>query len=362
MITGGIVLGAGITAEEIHETKGDLLIKIQEEREAIKQKLLENQSKMKTLNLNSRILLKEADFYSKPTAPAYGFSMIGGFKKADSVSKDWKGSVRGDTSMDKLRKRFNEVHGNSSVAGEKGTLLGAAQYTHNNKASGYASSGWINMSGNYHSNTNVYDAEAKLFILPVVKAPVVIEPTVPNVAFTVPTAPTVIPVTSPAIASITVGAVNVTAPTVVTPTVTLPTTPTAPGDIIVTVNEPNINVNIGTINVAGPGVLNIPNLVTPNIVISLNPVAPPSIIPPSPTSPSVSTPTAPAAPNFVSYVAPGGSWLGGFTAYQGVNYFNPAILYANTNSLASLGTPANLASGSVRRQTDPALPLFSNIR
>ena len=288
--------------------------------------------------------------------------MIGGFKKADSVSKDWKGSVRGDTSMDKLRKRFNEVHGTSAETGEKGTLLGAAQYTHNNKASGYASSGWINMSGNYHSNTNVYDAEAKLFILPVVKAPVVIEPTVPNVAFTVPTAPTVIPVTSPAIASITVGAVNVTAPTVVTPTVTLPTTPTAPGDIIVTVNEPNINVNIGTINVAGPGVLNIPNLVTPNIVISLNPVAPPSIIPPSPTSPSVSTPTAPAAPNFVSYVAPGGSWLGGFTAYQGVNYFNPAILYANTNSLASLGTPANLASGSVRRQTDPALPLFSNIR
>lgn len=359
MITGGIALGAGITAEEIHETKGDLLIKIQEEREAIKQKLLENQSKMKTLNLDSRILLKEADFYSKPTAPAYGFSMIGGFKKADSVSKDWKGSVRGDTSMDKLRKRFNEVHGTSAETGEKGTLLGAAQYTHNNKASGYASSGWINMSGNYHSNTNVYDAEAKLFILPVVKAPVVIEPTVPNVAFTVPTAPTVIPVTSPAIASITVGAVNVTAPTVVTPTVTLPTTPTAPGDIIVTVNEPNINVNIGTINVAGPGVLNIPNLVTPNIVISLNPVAPPSIIPPSP---SVSTPTAPAAPNFVSYVAPGGSWLGGFTAYQGVNYFNPAILYANTNSLASLGTPANLASGSVRRQTDPALPLFSNMQ
>ena len=59
--------------------------------------------------------------------------MIGGFKKADSVSKDWKGSVRGDTSMDKLRKRFNEVHGTSTETGEKGTLLGAAQYTHNNK-------------------------------------------------------------------------------------------------------------------------------------------------------------------------------------------------------------------------------------
>ncbi|WP_462425097.1 autotransporter-associated N-terminal domain-containing protein [Fusobacterium sp. THCT13E1] len=359
MITGGIAAGAGITAEEIHETKEELLTKIQREREEIKQKLLENDSKLKALNLDSRILLKEADFYSKPVEPAYGFTMIGGFKKADSVGKDWKGSVRGDTPMDKMRKRFNEVHGNSTENGEKGTLLEAAQYTHNNRAGGYASSGWINMNGNYHLNTNVYDAEAKLFILPVVKAPVVIEPTIPNVSFTVPTAPTVIPVTSPAIASITVGAVNVTAPTVVTPTVTLPTTPAAPGDITVTVNEPNINVNIGAINVAGPGVLNIPNLVTPNIVISLNPVAPPSIIPPSP---SVSTPAAPAAPNFVSYVAPGGSWLGGYTAYQGVNYFNPAILYANTNSLASLGTTANLASGSVRRQTDTAMPLFSNMQ
>ncbi|SQJ03172.1 Uncharacterised protein [Fusobacterium ulcerans] len=319
MITGGIALGAGITAEEIHETKGDLLIKIQEEREAIKQKLLENQSKMKTLNLDSRILLKEADFYSKPTAPAYGFSMIGGFKKADSVSKDWKGSVRGDTSMDKLRKRFNEVHGNSSVAGEKGTLLGAAQYTHNNKTSGYASSGWINMNGNYHSNTNVYDAEAKLFILPVVKAPVVIEPTVPNVAFTVPTAPTVIPVTSPAIASITVGAVNVTAPTVVTPTVSLPTTPTAPGDIRVTVNEPNINVNIGAINVAGPGVLNIPTLSTPVLNISVPINLPPRVEDPNPV---VTTPDSPAAPNFEVYVRKRGNWLYGVSANGTTSGFN----------------------------------------
>ncbi|MHD0318638.1 autotransporter-associated N-terminal domain-containing protein, partial [Fusobacterium sp. THCT1E2] len=132
MITGGIAAGAGITAEEIYETKGELLRKIQREREEIKQKLLENDSKLKALNLDSRILLKEADFYSKPVEPAYGFTMIGGFKKADSVGKDWKGSARGDTPMDKMRKRFNEVHGNSAEKGEKGTLLEAAQYTHNN--------------------------------------------------------------------------------------------------------------------------------------------------------------------------------------------------------------------------------------
>ena len=365
MITGGISFGAGITAEDIQETKSDLLTRIQLEKEEIQRKLLENQGRLKALNLDSRVLLKEADFYSKPTEPAYGFTMIGGYKKADSVDKDWKGSVRNDTPMDKMRKRFNEVHGNSSEAGEKGTLLGAAQYTHNSKTGGYMSSGWVNMNSSYHLNTNVYDAEAKLFILPVVKAPVVIEPTVPNVTFTVPAAPTVIPVTSPAIASINVGAVNVTAPTVVTPTVTLPTAPTAPGDITVTVNEPNINVSIGAINVAGPGALNIPNLVTPNIVISLNPVAPPSIIPPSP---SVSTPIAPSAPTFTSYVAPGGTWLnmsgeGGPVGHglRGYNNFNSNVLAASTTALQSNGTAGNLAIGQVRRLTDTAMPLFGGM-
>ncbi len=151
------------------------------------------------------------------------------------------------------------------------------------------------MNSNYHLNTHVYDAEAKLFILPVVKAPVVIEPTVPNVTFTVPAAPTVIPVTSPSIASINVGAVNITAPTVVTPTVTLPTAPVAPGDITVTVNEPNINVSIGAINVAGPGALNIPTLSTPTLNITVPVNLPPRVEDPNPV---VTTPDSPAAPNF----------------------------------------------------------------
>lgn len=311
MITGGISFGEGITAEDIQESKNDLLTRIQMEKEEIQKKILENQGKLKALNLDSRVLLKEADFYSKPTVPAYGFTIIGGYTKADSVDKGWQGSVRNDTPMDKLRKRFNEVHGNSSEAGEKGTLLGAAQYTYNNKNGGYLSSGWINMNGNYHLNTNVYDAEAKLFILPVVKAPVVIEPTVPNVSFTVPAAPTVIPVTSPAIASINVGTINVPTPTVVTPTVTLPTAPTAPGDITVTVNEPNINVSIGAINVAGPGTLNIPTLSTPTLNITVPVNLPPRVEDPNPV---VTTPDSPAAPSFNVYVRKRGNWLYGVSA------------------------------------------------
>ncbi|MHD0319505.1 hypothetical protein ABDA05_18060, partial [Fusobacterium sp. THCT1E2] len=133
----------------------------------------------------------------------------------------------------------------------------------------------------------------------------------------------------------------------------------------VTVNEPNINVNIGAINVAGPGVLNIPNLVTPNIVISLNPVAPPSIIPPSP---SVSTPVAPSAPTFTSYVAPGGTWLnmsgeGGPVGHglRGYNNFSSNVLAASTTALQSNGTAGNLAIGQVRRLTDTSMPLFGGM-
>ncbi len=39
MITGGISFGAGITTEEIQETKNDILTRIETEREEIKRKI-----------------------------------------------------------------------------------------------------------------------------------------------------------------------------------------------------------------------------------------------------------------------------------------------------------------------------------
>ena len=305
MITGGISLGAGITTEEILSNRNDLLNKIQLEREEIQRKLLENQEKLKELNLDMRVLLKEADFYSKPIYPEYGFMMLEGYIKADSVDKNWQGSVRKDTTMDSLRNKFNEVNGA--------------------KTGSYLSSGWINMDSNYQTNTNIYDAESKLFILPVIKAPNVVEPIIPNVSFTVPTIPTIIPVTSPTISNISIPGISVNTPTFTPLTIPVPMPPMSPNEITVAVNEPNINVNVGTINVAGPGVLNIPTLSTPTLNISVPVNLPPSVEDPNPV---ISMPDSPTAPNFNVYVRKRGIWLYGSSAagnYYGFNNFDRRI-------------------------------------
>ncbi len=66
MITGGISIGAEITAEEIQESKGDLLKRIQIEREEIKRKIAENERLIKEYNSNFVELVRKGDFYSKP--------------------------------------------------------------------------------------------------------------------------------------------------------------------------------------------------------------------------------------------------------------------------------------------------------
>ena len=356
LISGGIVFGEEIPSENLQQSKAELLNKIQTEREELKRKLAENQKLLKKLSVDSRVLLKEADFYAKPLETVYASSLLADYKRVHNVGKDWKGSVRNNTHMDNIRERYNKTL-NNGASGEKGTLLGAAQYTHNSHLNGHLSSGWINFGDEYNKNTNIYDYESRLFVLPIVKSPVIEEAKVPNVAFTVPAAPVVIPITSPSMASISVGTVTVAAPIIILPSIVLPTMPVQPGDITVSVNEPNINVSIGAINIAGPGTLNIPGLATPNVVISVNPLVPPSIIPPSP---SVSSPSAPNAPTFDAYVAPGGTWLG----YKGINYFDTDIIYAPSSAAGVTTwaqTQAYLSSGKIRRQTDTNSPLINGV-
>lgn len=356
LISGGIVFGEGVSTEEIQQAKIEILNKIQTERKEIEKKKLENLELLKKLALESRELLKEADFYAKPFETAYASSLIVGYEKLHSVGKDWKGSIRTNTRMDDIRERFNKVL-SEGEKGEQGTLLGAAQYTNEGQKNGHLSSGWINFEDEYNKNTNIYDWESRLFILPVVKSPVIVEADVPNVSFTVPETPVVIHVTSPSVASVNIGAITVAPPTVALPSVTLPNLPAQPADITVSVNELNIDIAIETINVIGPGALNMPGLVTPDINITVNPLVPPSIIPPSP---SISSPSSSNAPTFTAYVASGGTWLG----YKGINYFDPNIIYA-PSGVAGVSTwaetQAYLASGRIRRQVDTISPLINGV-
>ncbi|MEG9320844.1 autotransporter-associated N-terminal domain-containing protein [Fusobacterium varium] len=70
MITGGISFGAGITTEEIQESKAELLSKVQAEKEEIKKKIIENEQLIKEYNSELLDLLKKGNFYSKSMFPS----------------------------------------------------------------------------------------------------------------------------------------------------------------------------------------------------------------------------------------------------------------------------------------------------
>ena len=97
MITGGISLGAGITAEEIQETKGDLLTRIQAEREEIKRKIEENERLIKEYNSNFVELVRKGDFYSKPLIPStqvfFSYQHLDSGKMKDVTDKEFSETI-----------------------------------------------------------------------------------------------------------------------------------------------------------------------------------------------------------------------------------------------------------------------------
>ncbi|WP_302428180.1 autotransporter-associated N-terminal domain-containing protein [Fusobacterium varium] len=218
MITGGISLGAGITAEEIQETKGDLLTKIQTEREEIKRKIAENERMIKEYNSDFVELVRKGDFYSKPlfnsTQVFLSYQYLDNGKMKDRTDKEFSETI------DAINKHYGTKSGRSLL-----------------RATGNIGKDKI-MSGNGVAvDTEVFREEIEVGanIVP-------IEPILPeinktiNVAVGIPTiggipsltTPTVTPPTAPAtissptISVTTPGAVasiNVTAPTVPTPTV-----------------------------------------------------------------------------------------------------------------------------------------------
>ena len=97
MITGGISLGAGITAEEIQETKGELLTRIQTEREEIKRKIAENERLIKEYNSDFVELVRKGDFYSKPlfnsTQIFFTYQYLDNGKMKDRTDKEFAETI-----------------------------------------------------------------------------------------------------------------------------------------------------------------------------------------------------------------------------------------------------------------------------
>lgn len=300
-----LITGTFSFASEL--SRKELLLRIKIEREKLEEMLRENERSLNKLRKENIKLVKEADFYVKPEK-ATGVSFLAEYRDSHSVEKEWKGSRRENTSMDGKRGLFNSelsFQTSENLTENEKTLLEATKYTNTVDK---RSSGWLNMSPSYSKNTNIYDAEARVFILPVVNPPTVKTPVVPTVSFTTPTAPAELRISEPSLINIAVGAINVNTPVVTVPTVNIPASPTTPATPLVAVNEPNMSIAIGAINVGTPAALTVPSLTAPIVNVNVSPNVPPSIVPPNPT---VVPPDSPEAPNFGVYVRKRGNWLRG---------------------------------------------------
>ena len=110
------------------------------------------------------------------------------------------------------------------------------------------------------------------------------------------------------------GAISINAPTITAPTVSVPATVAAPTVATVTVNEPNVAINIGSINVTGPAGLTLPSLTTPTVNVTTKAETPDPIKPPEL---SVTPPDSPSAPSFTVFRRARGPWLHGSYVHSG---------------------------------------------
>ncbi|MHD0315970.1 autotransporter-associated N-terminal domain-containing protein [Fusobacterium sp. THCT1E2] len=266
MITGGISLGAGITAEEIQETKSDLLTRIQTEREEIKRKIAENERLIKEYNSDFVELVRKGDFYSKPlfnsTQVFFTYQYLDNGTLKDRTDKEFKETI------DAINKHYGTKSGRSLL-----------------RATGNVGKDKI-MSGNgvavdnevfretIEVGANIKPIEPEL---PMINPSVSVSVSAPTVNLgalpgTVsPTMPTMPTVTAPVVAVPTPPSgvnVSVTTPgavdkiTVTAPTIT---TPTTPSDKNINVTAPATPTGFEPTTVTAPTAPSIPVIVPPTI-------------------------------------------------------------------------------------------------
>ena len=259
MITGGISLGAGITAEEIQETKGDLLTKIQTEREEIKRKIAENERLIKEYNSDFVELVRKGDFYSKPLMPStqvfFSYQHLDNGKMKDVTDKEFAKTI------DAVNKYYGTSNGSSLLKSKDKVIAGNGTVIDNEV-----------FRENVEVGANIKPIAP---VLPTINPNVSVNVSVPVVNLgalpgTVsPTIPTIAPITAPVVPiPSTPNGVNVS---VATPgavdkiTVTVPTmiAPTAP-----TINISPVTVNI-SLNVKTPGSITSPTPKEPDRVLNI---------------------------------------------------------------------------------------------
>ena len=226
MITGGISLGAGITAEEIQETKSDLLTRIQTEREEIKRKIAENERLIGEYNSDFVELVRKGDFYSKPlfnsTQIFFTYQYLDNGKMKDRTDKEFSETI------DAINKYYGTRSGRSLLRASgnigKDKIMSGNGVAVDNESF----SETINLGANIkplnpelpiikpNISVNVSTPNVSLGSLPGTVVPgVVTIPTVTTPTLILPGAPT--PVSVSVSTPSAVAAISVTAPTITTP-------------------------------------------------------------------------------------------------------------------------------------------------
>ena len=266
MITGGISLGAGITAEEIQETKSDLFTKIQTEREEIKSKIAENERLIKEYNSDFVELVRKGDFYSKPlfnsTQVFLSYQYLDTGKMKDRTEKEFKETI------DAINEHYGTTTGRSLLRSSgnigKDKIMAGNGVAVDNEV----------FRETIEVGANIKPIEPEL---PIINPSVSVSVSAPTVNLgalpgTVsPTMPTMPTVTAPVVAVPTPPSgvsVSVTTPgavdkiTVTAPTIT---TPTTPSDKNINVTAPTTPSGFEPTTVTAPTAPSIPVIVPPTI-------------------------------------------------------------------------------------------------
>ncbi|WP_462424912.1 autotransporter-associated N-terminal domain-containing protein [Fusobacterium sp. THCT13E1] len=259
MITGGISFSAGITAEEIQETKSDLLTKIQTEREEIKRKIAENERLIKEYNSDFVKLVRKGDFYSKPlfnsTQVFLSYQYLDNGKMKDRTDKEFAETI------DAINKHYGTKSGRSLLRSTGN--IGKDKIMSGNGVAVDTES--FSETINLGANIKPLNPE-----LPIIEPNINVSASTPTVSLgTLPG--TVIP-----------GVVAI--PTVTTPTLVLPGTPAT------------VSVNVSTPSAVTAISVTAPAVTTPNTPADKNITVAPPIAPGGYTPLIIDTPNKPATP------------------------------------------------------------------
>ena len=230
LITGEISLSAGITAEEIQETKSDLLTKIETEREEIKRKIAENEKLIKEYNSNFVELLRKGNFYSKPLIPStqlfFTYQYLDNGKMKNRTNKEFSETI------DAVNKYYKTSKNSATdkVMGGNGFAVDDTVFRETIEVGANIKPVQPDLPVvNPNISVTASAPEVNLGTLPGTVTPTIVNiPTITSPIVTVPTAPAGVSVTVSTPSA--VEKITVTAPVV--------TAPTAPGDKTITVATP----------------------------------------------------------------------------------------------------------------------------